>query len=286
MKKTIKMTVYQRKPIMWLVIVLCLFVILACAFYNQPIIRRYTIVSEKINYEIRIVHLADLHSSIYGNNNQNLIDMIKQQSPDIIALTGDIADDHTPIKGTKLLLNGIKDVAPMYYVIGNHEYWSEHWMYIVENIKDYDVHVLINEWKTVAVKNQEIMIAGLDDPDSIRYNPELENTDYDISFLEEREDDEHFKLLLAHRPELIAEYLQYNLDLILAGHAHGGQVRIPLLLNGLFAPNQGWFPNYAGGRYRFEATNFIVSRGLSYNPRLPRIFNPPEVVVIDVIPKK
>ena len=91
-----------------------------------------------------------------------------------------------------------------------------------------------------------------------------------------------FNLLLAHRPELIDLYGQYGFDLILSGHTHGGQIRVPLLINGLFAPDQGWFPKYAGGRYDIEDTTLIVSRGLSFNDLVPRVFNPPEVLVIDI----
>jgi predicted MPP superfamily phosphohydrolase len=90
-------------------------------------------------------------------------------------------------------------------------------------------------------------------------------------------------VLLAHRPEYIDSYLDYDFDLILSGHAHGGQWRIPLLINGLYAPNQGWFPKYAGGRYELGNSTFIVSRGLAKESvRVPRIFNPPELVVIDI----
>lgn len=91
-----------------------------------------------------------------------------------------------------------------------------------------------------------------------------------------------FKILLAHRPELIEIYKKSHFDLVLSGHAHGGQVRIPFILNGLFAPDQGWFPEYVGGVYKHDSLTHIVSRGVSYNPLLPRIFNPPEVVVIEI----
>ena len=86
----------------------------------------------------------------------------------------------------------------------------------------------------------------------------------------------------SHRPDYIDLYRQYPFDLVLSGHTHGGQVCIPLLVNGLFAPNQGWLPKYAGGQYDVEGTCLVISRGLSYNPRLPRVFNPPEVVIVDV----
>jgi predicted MPP superfamily phosphohydrolase len=91
-----------------------------------------------------------------------------------------------------------------------------------------------------------------------------------------------FKILVAHRPENIKHYREYSFDLVVSGHAHGGQVRIPYLINGLYAPNQGIFPKYAGGLYKHGSLTHIVSRGLSINPMLPRIFNPPELVIIEV----
>ena len=91
-----------------------------------------------------------------------------------------------------------------------------------------------------------------------------------------------YKILIAHRPERIEDYKQYSFDLVLSGHAHGGQVRIPGIMNGLYAPHQGLFPKYAGGMYTHDNLTHIVSRGLSVNSRLPRIFNPPELVIISI----
>lgn len=97
-------------------------------------------------------------------------------------------------------------------------------------------------------------------------------------------DSADFTVLLAHRPELLAKYAQFPLDLVVSGHAHGGQVRIPGVLNGLYAPNQGWFPKLAGGAYTQDGTTLIVSRGLAVRTRLPRIFNRPEVVLVRCVP--
>lgn len=100
----------------------------------------------------------------------------------------------------------------------------------------------------------------------------------------ENVDSADFTVLLAHRPELLAKYAQFPLDLVVSGHAHGGQVRIPGVLNGLYAPNQGWFPKLAGGAYAQGGTTLIVSRGLAVRTRLPRIFNRPEVVLVRCVP--
>lgn len=263
-----------------------LFIIfLLLALYNGLVIKKYTIYSDKlnINESVRIVLIADLHSHIYGNNQTEIVSLIKKQKPDIIALAGDIADDQVPIEGTELFLAGIKGLAPIWYVTGNHEFWSRDIKNIKDTIRKYDVRILENSYEQVKVKNQSIIIGGIDDPDASIY----EKPGFDLqremqNAFSKLRNKPGYKILLAHRPELIKMYKEYSFDLVLSGHSHGGQIRIPFIINGLWAPNQGWFPKYAGGEYKYGSLTHIVSRGVSYNPRLPRIFNPPEVVVIDI----
>jgi len=270
-----------RKPVIAAMVV----VLIITAFYQGLVVRRYTVETDKLRSgeSVRIVLIADLHSHIYGNSQNDLIDLIKKQKPDLIALAGDIADDYEPILGTELLLSGIKGIAPVYYVSGNHECWSGDVRTIKETIRSHGVTVLECNYEKVTVGGATITIAGVEDPDIMFY----EDRDYDWlggmhSSFSELGNEDGLKILLAHRPEQIVNYSKFSFDLVLSGHAHGGQVRIPFLLNGLLAPNQGWFPRYAGGLYRHDTLTHIVSRGVSYNPRLPRIFNPPEVVAIDI----
>jgi len=263
--------------------ILLLLLIAIIAFYvigflNPITIRHYDIRSNKILSSIRIVQISDLHNTIYKNNQQDLIDKIKKTNPDIIVLTGDIGDDHEPILGTQLLLDGIKDVAPLYYVIGNHEYWARNTSEILDIIKSYGVEILDEKTVELNINGQKIMLSGINDPDVERYT----NRAYDLSFLHNINKN-YFNILLAHRPERIKEYTRYNIDLVLSGHAHGGQIAIPFLINGLYAPNQGFFPKYAGGMYNVDNVKMIVSRGLAFNTRLPRFYNRPEIVVIDLI---
>ncbi|MDL2319136.1 metallophosphoesterase [Eubacteriales bacterium OttesenSCG-928-A19] len=258
-------------------LVLCLcFVMTAWAFYEGLVDREYALASPKLtNAEpIRVVVLADLHSHAHGGDQQPLIRRVEAMRPDLICLVGDIADDYNPIRGTELLLEGIVDLAPCLYVTGNHEYWSR-----IEPIREvfraYDVPILENEATIMEIKGQTLYIHGLDDPDYTRardYGGFFEDTPPVPEGL--------YSILLAHRPDPIEVYAAQGFDLALSGHAHGGQVRIPLLLNGLYAPDQGWRPTYAGGVYEVGGTTMVVSRGLSYYPNLPRIFNPPEVVLI------
>ena len=185
--------------------------------------------------------------------------------------------------GTELFLAGIKGMAPIYYVTGNHEFWSHDIDNIKSIISKYGVSILENNYKQVRIGDSYIIIGGVDDPDIVLFDKA--DLDWEGGLhkaFSPLQDYPEFKVLLSHRPELIDIYLKTDFDLVLSGHSHGGQVRIPFFINGLYAPNQGWFPQYAGGMYTYDTLTHIVSRGISFNPRLPRIFNPPEVVVIDI----
>lgn len=260
---------------------------LVAAFYNGLTVTNYSVMSDEISSPIRIVLLTDLHSTIHGNNQKDLIDLVIKQNPDVIMLAGDIADDETPIKGTELLLDGLKGVAEIYYVTGNHEYWSSSIEDIKESIQDSGVTILSDEYSQISINGNRIIVAGVEDPARVNYYDSNYNQSYSMrKAFSELDEIDGYKILLAHRPERIEQYKLYDFDMVLSGHAHGGQVRIPFILNGLIAPNQGLFPKYAGGVYEHGELTHIVSRGLSFNLFLPRVFNPPEVVVIDLLPKQ
>lgn len=269
-------------------IILCSVILVTfffAAFYNGLVVRKYIVHSDKLKTEecFRIVLLADLHNHIHGEDQTKLISLIQKQKPDMIALAGDIADDEASLKGTERLLEGLQGLAPTYYVTGNHEYWSNDVENIKNTIRKYDVTILEHNYEPMLVNNTSIIVGGVDDPEIIKYEkPGMDWRGEMETAFAPLQDHPNFKILLSHRPELIETYEESNFDLVLSGHAHGGQARIPFILNGLLAPNQGWFPKYAGGAYDLDTFTLIVSRGLSYNPRLPRIFNPPEVVVVDV----
>ena len=270
--------------ILTLALLLMVFLALA-AFYHGLVLKRYQINTDKLKPDasIRIVLISDLHNQIYGEKQEPLISLIRKQKPDIIALAGDIADDQVPIMGTELFLAGIKGMAPIYYVTGNHEFWSHDIDNIKSIISKYGVSILENNYKQVRIGDSYIIIGGVDDPDIVLFDKA--DLDWEGGLhkaFSPLQDYPEFKVLLSHRPELIDIYLKTDFDLVLSGHSHGGQVRIPFFINGLYAPNQGWFPQYAGGMYTYDTLTHIVSRGISFNPRLPRIFNPPEVVVIDI----
>jgi hypothetical protein len=207
------------------------------------------------------------------------LDKIYIQKPDIVLLGGDIVDDILPQKKAKEFLEAISQKYLCYYVSGNHEFWGADIEEVKEMIRNYGIHVLEGENINLKIKGQIISISGVDDPEvgEKEFYRQLEacgaNLNKDI-----------FSVLLSHRPERIESYSLYGFDLALAGHAHGGQWRIPGILNGLLAPHQGLFPKYSGGYYEFENSAMVVSRGLAKeSTRIPRIFNRPEIVVVDIM---
>ena len=250
--------------------------------------RYYTLETDKIKdgQGIRLLMLSDLHSCIYGDNQCQLMSRIIREQPDCILLCGDIVDDKTPRDGAKQLLQQITKIAPCYYVSGNHEFWSGQADEIFDMIETYGVQVLRNKQETVTINDISFTLCGVDDPAATgtqRAGSYGEAEAYEQALAQFQDlDAEQLCVLLAHRPEYIDEYAKSPFDLVLCGHAHGGQWRIPYLLNGLIAPNQGLFPKYAGGQYTVDGMTEIVGRGLARDWK-PRIFNPPEIVVVDIV---
>ena len=254
-----------------------LILLLAAALDTRLTVRSYTVETEKVSAPVRLAVLTDLHSCSYGAQQRDLVDAVVQAAPDAVLLVGDIVDDVLPQENAWTTVSQLVDFCPCFYVTGNHEWWSGEAEEIIAQMEAYGVTVLRGTSALLTTASgQSIAIWGIDDPDSA--------LDDQLEQVEISEKDSYFTVLMAHRPEQIAAYLPYGFDLILSGHAHGGQWRLPGLINGLFAPNQGWFPPYAGGVYSFEDTTMIVSRGLAReSTRIPRIFNPPELVIVDVV---
>ncbi|MGE5578764.1 MAG: metallophosphoesterase [Bacillota bacterium] len=174
---------------------------------------------------------------------------------------------------------------PCYYVSGNHEIWSDKADDFKDILASYGVSVLEGTAETLEVGGEKIRISGIDDPETDRYPSRSAPYATQIRRLSVSTDNEVFTVLLSHRPERINELLPLRPDLVLSGHAHGGQWRLPVIMeNGLLAPNQGLFPEYTSGQYVFEETALIVSRGLARESTriIPRIFNNPELVIITV----
>ena len=260
----------------WWIFLLAALIVLALIGLDQRlIVRTYTVESDKIDAPVRLVVLADFHGCDYGDS---LIQAVEALRPDAMLLPGDIFDDGMPWEHSENLVRGLTERWPCYYVTGNHEYWSGGIDEICRIIEAAGVTVLDQDCAELTVNGQHINLCGIPDPyANVNTWDALTSATGDMHR-------EGFSILLAHRPELIVQYAaKGTFDLVVSGHAHGGQVRIPFLLNGLYAPNQGWLPEYAGGLYEVDGTTMIVSRGLARESTgLPRVFNRPEIVLIEL----
>ncbi len=252
-----------------------------CVWTWVPFAEHITLdLSEGDNETTRVVLITDLHSCYYGPNQNTLIKMVEKQNPDIVILSGDIFDDKLKEKNAEITVKRLAEKYPCYYVTGNHEFWSEHVEVIKETVRNAGVTVLEGDCETIDIRGREIDICGVDDPTRLTRDEWTKQMKAAYS----RCDESHIKILASHRPERVSIYEQFGFDLILAGHAHAGQFRIPIINRGLFAPNQGFFPEYINGAYKLKnGSTLVVSRGLARESTpLPRFFNHPEIVVIDI----
>lgn len=274
----------MRKKHWWILPVLAILVILTLiALDERLILRTYTVVSPKLTAEVRLAVVTDFHSS---DNADDVAAMVASCAPDAVLLVGDLFDDDTqnrPTERTLSLMRQLSALYPCYYVSGNHEAWTGEMDALYQQTEEAGVTVLRMSSGVLTVRGQRIALCGVPDPYEMVFSG-APDTEEQLRQALEDVDSADFTVLLAHRPELLAKYAQFPLDLVVSGHAHGGQVRIPGVLNGLYAPNQGWFPKLAGGAYTQDGTTLIVSRGLAVRTRLPRIFNRPEVVLVRCVP--
>lgn len=268
----------------WILPVLAILVALALiALDERLILQTYTVASPKLTAEVRLAVVTDFHSS---DNADDVVAMVASCAPDAVLLVGDMFDDdiaNRPTERTLSLMRQLSAQYPCYYVSGNHEAWTGEMDALYQQTEEAGVTVLRMSSGVLTVRGQRIALCGIPDPYEMVFSG-APDTEEQLRQALEDVDSADFTVLLAHRPELLAKYAQFPLDLVVSGHAHGGQVRIPGVLNGLYAPNQGWFPKLAGGAYTQDGTTLIVSRGLAVRTRLPRIFNRPEVVLVRCVP--
>lgn len=226
----------------------------------------------------KIAHVSDLHNAVFGRENEKLLSLIRAAEPDIIAITGDLIDSrHTDIDSALAFVEAAAEIAPVYYVTGNHESRLD-FDAIEPRLIAAGARVLRNEAEYIEHGGERIRLAGIDDPSFIRTGGTAEERA--AAELEQLGDGGGtFTVLLAHRPELVEVYAEYGAGLVLSGHAHGGQVRLPLL-GGLYAPGQGLLPEYDSGLYSLGETQMVVSRGLGNSVAPLRVNNRPELVIV------
>lgn len=270
-------------------------IILFCNFQNKHLeTTHYTYAAEQLGADLegyRIVQISDLHNAKFGKNNQKLVDRIRECEPDMIVLTGDLVDsNHTNVDRAVQFVDEIVKICPVYYVTGNHEYWLEKSEYdeLMSGLADAGVVILDNQVVEISRGDAKFRLVGLDDRSL---------SDGTLGMLlkdqagqkEETADNENsgekeLTVVLAHEPQYLARYASAGVDLVLSGHAHGGQFRLPFV-GGIVAPDQGFLPEYTAGEYYMNGTEMIVSRGLGNSVIPVRLFNYPEIVCVELVGK-
>ncbi len=221
----------------------------------------------------RILQVSDLHNNRFGKGQSRLLAAVAQARPDYIFLTGDMID-RKAMEYTILFAKGAVEIAPVYYVPGNHEAWHGVYDTLRSRLKAAGVTVLDNRHVTLRRGDDAISLLGIQDP---AFFPDTNAFTAALNQLSQQAE-QPFKVLLCHRPEYMQDYWEAQIDLVFTGHVHGGGVRIPGV-GALYGPDQGFLPQYSSGVYTQDHTTMVVSRGLGNNLFPLRMFNAPELVL-------
>lgn len=285
-KAPVNPKVKRKKLIITAVLAVIYLVILIWGYIMETV--KYSVDSDKIDTPLRVVFISDLHNCFYGGTDQSaLMKEIDKYSPDLVLFGGDVIDMYGGTQHALTIMSLASEKYSCCYSPGNHEMMRDDYADFREDVTDLGITVLEGGMVSFEIKGQWVNVLGAVDavegiPDSDK--PFITQLDSCIELSERYA--EEFNILLGHQPEIIDSYLDGNFDLILSGHAHGGQWRIPYILDqGLYAPDQGIRPAYTNGIYYYGDTVHIISKGLAKPLRMifiPRIFNRPEFTVIDV----
>ena len=225
---------------------------------------------------LRIVELADLHGRVFGRGSRRLLAAVRRAEPDLICIDGDLFDEHTDLAMLPPLLRGLCAIAPVYYVTGNHEWRVPGLRGILAQMRACGVTVLQDDWRVLRRGEDALVLAGTDDP----CGPAERKTPAElIADIRADAGEAAFLLLLAHRNDQLPQWSALGVQAVLAGHCHGGVVRLPFV-GGLLGTDRRLFPAWDAGLYRQGETALYVSRGLGYTNVHFRLFNRPEVAVI------
>ena len=265
---------YSIKAIALAAVLVLLGILLPIALSQRLEVDVYTIASPKVQNQVTLAVATDLHDSFFGENQRALIAVIRAEAPDALLLVGDMCESPDEMDGVRALVEGLVGELPILYTTGNHECQGSEDKQIKAALREMGATVLEGD----SVELGGVRIAGTDDPLC------LTRADWQAQLEACRAQDDIFTVLMAHRPDRADSYAT-GFDLVVSGHAHGGQICIPGLLDGLWAPNQGWFPEYTSGLYPLEEGQLAVSRGLCKSA-IPRLFNRPELMILHIVPEK
>lgn len=243
-------------------------------------ISRYEVNSKKLPESFdgfKIVQLSDLHGAEFGEDGMELVEKVKELEPDIIALTGDFVTDEGDLAAVEKLAARLVKLCPVYFISGNHEFGSGLAVKVRNILERAGVKYLSNEYLTISRGEDEILLGGVEDP--LAYADMLSPDELAQKMNDAAPD--AFKILLGHRNYWMTEYPELPVDLIFCGHAHGGLIRIPGV-GGLIGTDRHLFPDFDAGEYNNGRYTLIVSRGLGNSVPIPRVFNRPEIVCVEL----
>lgn len=240
-------------------------------------VSHFTVATGKLNGNVKLAFISDVHNTPYGRNMNGLIKAVASFAPDAVIFGGDLFDDEWGEPNSVLLVERLVKLYPCFYALGNHEFhkYDEGADLIKSEMRKRGVHVLDGRTFDLTANGSTVRIHGIDgvsSADQLKNCRSLTAPDM-------------FNILINHYPEEFPMLSTMGFDLVLSGHAHGGQIRIPPFIKGLFSPGQGFFPKYTSGEYFSNGSELIVSRGLQRSPRdllIPRVFNRPELVFITI----
>lgn len=257
-----------------------IFVILFIGNFSIKI-SRHQIESEKITSPLRLALISDLHQKNIFDFDKKVIENIKSEKPDLIFMAGDFLShnnhDANDLKNFDSFIRSLKKIAPVYFSLGNHERFNSKLEEICYTAESAGAILLDSNYTDITIKDNNLLIGGIS-----YYRTWDEESNAFIKYFSNVSDDV-YTILLCHHPEFYLWGIKYyNVDLTLSGHTHGGMVKLPLA-GPVYAPEQGWFPEYAAGLYKFENGYLAVTTGLGSSPEaMPRVFNRPEIMIIDL----
>lgn len=279
-----------RWIIFLLIVVVLFFVVVMIIDCNRFIVREYQIRTDKIAKNSRLLMISDLHNKEFGKKNERLLETIEALKPDAILLAGDILTAHkgAPLEPALNFVKNINKKYPIYYGEGNHEFrlrlYPEDYGDMGERyekaLNNFDVNILRNERVSVPQIGLDIVGLSIDKEHYKRFKKLYLDPDF-INESIGRANDSQFQILIAHNPQYAESYVKWGADLTVCGHVHGGLMKLPIL-GGVISPNLTLFPKYDGGRFDFGEKTVIVGRGLGTHTLPIRIFNPGELVVIEL----
>lgn len=263
--------------------------------YNDVQLKCYQTHYTKLSGSLNVLLLGDLHDYEFDDNNAELVKLNIEQHPDIILMIGDMMNSYS-YDAEKVIdfIENIRTIAPVYYALGNHEleWMNFHDEDLIAQLESAGAIVLNREYCDIEIEGQKIRIGGLYDYAFSLQNLDSTDTTNEkvqvYNFLREFEDTDAFKIMLSHRPDSFIfgdASKAWDIDLVASGHLHGGQVVLPFL-GGVYGGDQGWFPEYVHGLYEKDDMSILVTSGLSTNKKsVPRWNNPPEIVVLELLPQ-